>query len=159
MHVHVLEGFGGFYSPGGSTPALLEEAFNDSTLRATNFVIVHGGWPRIDQTESLIAKPNVYADISMMTLMLEPSELARALRQLLALWPEKLLFGSDAFEGGPEQGWDQGARIASISARHALALALTAMMRDGDITRERAEALARMVLRENALALYHIGGK
>jgi hypothetical protein len=28
------------------------------------------------------------------------------------------------------------------------------MLRDGEITRERAEALARMVLRENALAAY-----
>jgi hypothetical protein len=31
------------------------------------------------------------------------------------------------------------------------------MMRDGEITRARAEALARMVLRENALKAYSLG--
>jgi hypothetical protein len=32
------------------------------------------------------------------------------------------------------------------------------MMRDGEISRERAEGLARMVLRENAIAAYGLGG-
>jgi hypothetical protein len=30
------------------------------------------------------------------------------------------------------------------------------MMRDGEIDRARAESLARMVLRENAIAAYHL---
>jgi hypothetical protein len=30
------------------------------------------------------------------------------------------------------------------------------MMRDGEISRERAEALARMVMRENAAAVYEL---
>lgn len=33
-------------------------------------------------------------------------------------------------------------------------MALTGMLGDGDITRERASELARMVLRENAVRLY-----
>jgi hypothetical protein len=33
-------------------------------------------------------------------------------------------------------------------------MALTGMMRDGEIDRPRAEALARMVLRDNAAKLY-----
>ena len=33
VQIHVLETFGGFYSPRGSAPHLLEPAFNDSTLR------------------------------------------------------------------------------------------------------------------------------
>jgi hypothetical protein len=33
-------------------------------------------------------------------------------------------------------------------------MALTGMMRDGEISRQRASELARMVLRENARALY-----
>jgi hypothetical protein len=40
------------------------------------------------------------------------------------------------------------------TARQALALALTGMMNDGDINREQAVKLARMVLRENAAKLY-----
>ena len=38
-------------------------------------------------------------------------------------------------------------------------MALTAMMLDGDITRDRALELARMVLRENAATLYKIGAQ
>ena len=40
------------------------------------------------------------------------------------------------------------------TGREALTIALTGMMSDGEITRERARELARMVLRENAIKLY-----
>ncbi|MBA3709930.1 MAG: amidohydrolase family protein, partial [Planctomycetes bacterium] len=69
VHIHATDGGGGFYSARGSDPTLLESAFNDSTLRATNFVIIHGGWPLTRQTTSMMHKPNVYADISMMTFI------------------------------------------------------------------------------------------
>lgn len=154
VHIHATDIAGGFYLSRGSAPHLLEPAFNDSTLRGTNFVIVHGGWPLAGQTMSMLNKPNVYADISMMVLVLEPSQLAGALRQWLAEWPEKVLYGSDAFDGGPDQGWEEVAWMGATTARRALAIALTGMMRDGEITRSRAEALARMVLRDNAARLY-----
>lgn len=156
VHLHVLETFGGFYAARGATPGLLEAAFNDSTLRGTNFVIIHGGWPAVDETEAMLGKPNVYADISMMDLILSPAELAQVLRHWLTRWPDKVLFGTDAFDGGSEQGWEEGAFVAATTARRALGIALTAMLRDGDIDRARARNLARMVLRENAAALYHI---
>jgi uncharacterized protein len=152
--IHVLETFGGFYSTHGSAPHLLEPAANDSTLRGSKIVIVHGGWPLIGETQGLLSKPNVYADISMMDDILSPTVLAGVLRQWLGEWPDKVLFGTDAFDGGAEQGWEQVAWVASTTARKALAIALTGMMRDGEITRERAEQLARMVLRENAAAVY-----
>jgi predicted TIM-barrel fold metal-dependent hydrolase len=78
------------------------------------------------------------------------------LRGWLARWPDKVLFGTDAFEGGPAQGWEEGAVVAATTARRALAIALTAMQRDGEIGPARARALARMVLRDNAIALYHL---
>ena len=154
VQIHALETFGGFYSPRGSAPHLLEPAANDSTLRGAKLVIVHGGWPMIGETQALLSKANVYADISMMDDVLSPTVLAGVLRQWLGEWPEKVLFGTDAFDGGPEQGWEQVAWVASSTARRALAIALTGMMRDGEISRERAETLARMVLRENAVAVY-----
>jgi predicted TIM-barrel fold metal-dependent hydrolase len=157
VQVHVLETFGGFYAAAGAAPRLLEPAFNDSTLRGTRFVIVHGGWPLVGETQALLAKPNVYADVSMMDVLLSPAQLAGVLRQWLGEWPDKVLFGSDAFDGGAEQGWEQVAWVGSTTARRALAMALTGMLRDGEITRPRAEALARMVLRENALAAYALG--
>lgn len=154
IQIHVLETFGGFYSPRGATPHLLEPVFNDSTLRGTKFIIVHGGWPHVGETQAEIAKPNVYADISMMDDILSPTVLAGVLRQWLGEFPDKVLFGSDAFDGGVEQGWEQVAWVASNTARRALGIALTGMMHDGEITRDRAQTLARMVLRENAAAVY-----
>ena len=154
VQIHVLETFGGFYSTHGSAPHLLEPAMNDSTLRGTKFIIVHGGWPLVGETQGLISKPNVYADFSMMDNILSPTVLAGALRQWLGEWPDKVLFGTDAFDGGAEQGWEQVAWVASTTARRALAIALTGMLRDGEINRDRAQSLARMVLRDNAAAVY-----
>jgi uncharacterized protein len=156
VHLHVLETFGGFYDARGSTPAQLETVFNDSTLRGTNFVIIHGGWPAVGETEAMLGKPNVYTDISMIDQMLGAAELSVVLRAWLTRWPDKVLFGTDAFEGGPDQGWEEGALVAATTARHALGIALTGMLRDGEIDAARARALARMVLRENAIALYHL---
>jgi hypothetical protein len=157
VHIHCTDVAGSFYSVRGSDPYLLESAFNDSTLRATKFVIIHGGWPLVTHTLSLLSKGNVYADISMTDMVAEPRELANALRMWLNEYPDRVLFGTDAFDGGKDQSWEAGALIATNSARRALGLALTGMMRDGVITRERAEQLARMVLRENAAALYGLG--
>ena len=157
VQIHVLETFGGYYSASGAAPHLLEPLANDSTLRSTKLVIVHGGWPLVGETQALVAKPNVYADISMMDVILPPAQLAGVLRQWLNEWPDKVLFGSDAFDGGVEQGWEQVAWVGATTARRALAMALTGMMRDGEISRTRAEALARMVMRENAMAAYELG--
>jgi len=44
--------------------------------------------------------------------------------------------------------------IASQNAREALAIALTGMIHDGEITRARASELAKMALRDNAKKLY-----
>ena len=157
VHIHDTEIAGSFYSARGSDPFLLESAFNDSSLRATKFVIIHGGWPLVTHTLPLFAKGNVYADISMAGMIAEPRQLANALRLWLNEYPDRVLFGTDAFDGGPDQKWEAGALLATNSARRALGLALTGMLRDGVITRERAEQLARMVMRENAAALYGLG--
>src|SRR5690348_14427203 len=156
VHLHALEFFGGYYQAEGARPGLLEPVFSDSTLRGTNFVLIHGGWPHVGETEAMLAKPNVYADISMMDLILAPEELATVLRGWLMRWPDKVLFGTDAFDGGPKQTWEMGAWVASTTARRALGMALTAMVRDGDITMPQARTLARKVLRDNAIALYRL---
>jgi predicted TIM-barrel fold metal-dependent hydrolase len=154
VQIHTLETFGGFYRSAGAAPHLLEPALNDSTLRGTKFVLVHGGWPLVGEMQELLAKPNVYTDISAMDLILSPRVLAGVLRQWLGEFPDKVLFGTDAFDGGAAQGWEQAAWVGSTTARQALAIALTDMLRDGEIGRDRAQALARMVLRENAIAVY-----
>lgn len=156
VHLHVLETFGGYYDAAGSRPEQLEPVFDDSTLRGTRFVMLHGGWPAWGETEAMISKPNVYADFSMMDQMLAPDELAGVLEHWLMRFPDKVLFGTDSFQGGPDQGWEEGAWVASHTARRALGLALTRLMREREIDRARAEELARMVLRDNAIRLYHL---
>jgi hypothetical protein len=156
VQIHTLENFGGFYGASGATPFQLEPTFNDSTLRGTNFIIVHGGWPFYAETEAMLGKPNVYADISMMDVLLPPAQLAPVLRQWLTQWPDKVLFGTDSFDGGAEQGWEQVAWVGATTARRGLAMALTGMLRDGEVTRVRAQELARMVMRENALKAYRL---
>ena len=52
-----------------------------STLSATTFVIVHGGWPLVDETAVQLSRPNVYADISMMDILADSAALQRELRK------------------------------------------------------------------------------
>jgi hypothetical protein len=154
IHIHSISGAGGFYRQSGSDPLLLETAFNDPSLRKTNFVVVHGGYPYTKEMGQLLSKPNVYADFSAQTFFTYPRELSEILRNWLEFYPDKVLFGTDAFSFGPAVDWGEVAWLSNTTARQALAIALTGMMNDGEITRERASELARMVLRDNARRLY-----
>jgi predicted TIM-barrel fold metal-dependent hydrolase len=154
IHIHVFDGGGGSYVQSGSQPLLLDQVFNDPSLRKTNFVIVHGGYPFTKSTAGMLSKPNVWADFSAQDLLLYPRALSEVLRNWLEYYPEKILFGTDASPSGAEIGWEETGWLASVTAREALALALTGMMEDKEITRERALELARMVLHDNAAKLY-----
>ncbi|HYL54534.1 MAG TPA: amidohydrolase family protein [Gemmatimonadales bacterium] len=156
VHIHSLEGGGGFYRAAGSDPLLLESAFNDSTLRGTSFVIIHGGGIFAAHAGAMLWKPNVWLDMSAMDQLLSPATLAPVLRGWLEQYPDKVLYGSDAFTLGPDAGWELSAWLAETTARQALGIALTGMMRDGEITRARAEEIATMVLRTNAARLYKL---
>jgi len=156
VHIHAVEGAGGFYKIAGSDPLLLEPAFNDPALRGTNFVIVHGGGIYAAHTGALFMKPNVYADFSVLPQFYSAAMLADTLRRWFTMYPEKVLFGSDAFALGPDAGWELSAWYASTTARRALEIALTGMIDDGEITRARAEEIATMVLRTNAATLYKL---
>ena len=154
VHVHTLTGAGGYFSLRTAHPLLLEQVFNDPTLRKTNFVLVHGGWPHTKEVAHLLMKPNVYADFSAQTFLLYPRQLSSVLRDWLEMFPEKVLFGTDSEPFAPAWSWEETGWLTTKTAREALALALTGMLADGEITRERASELARMVMRENAARLY-----
>jgi len=156
VHIHAIDGAGAFYKQSGSNPLLLESVFNDQSLRKTNFVIIHGGYPFTKETAAMISKPNVYADFSAQTFLIYPRELSEVLRNWLEAYPDKILFGTDAFSFGPEVDWPEVAWLSNTTARQALALALTGMMNDHEITRAQAVDLARMVLRDNAIKLYKL---
>ena len=154
VHIHCIEGAGGFYRQSGSDPLLLESVFNDPNLRKTNFIVIHGGYPFTKEMGSLMSKPNVYADFSAQTFFTYPRELSEILRHWLEFYPDKILFGTDAFSFGPAVDWGEVAWLSNTTAREALALALTGMINDGEIDRARAVELARMVLHDNAAKLY-----
>jgi predicted TIM-barrel fold metal-dependent hydrolase len=105
---------------------------------------------------SLFTRPNVYADFSFMSNMLSANTLANVLREWLSAYPERILFGTDAYKDSETVGWEEWGWLAATAGRKGLALALTGMMHDGEITRERAQEIARMVMRDNAAQLYGI---
>lgn len=158
VHIHTGAGCGSYFYLSGANPMLLEPALNDASLRKTNFVLLHAGAVAYSPTIGyLVMKPNVYADFSQLTWMESAEHLGASLRNWLEWYPEKILFGTDLAPGGsPEIDWEEIAWQTTENARRALGIALTGMMRDGEITRAQAVTFARNVLRDNAAKLYRI---
>jgi predicted TIM-barrel fold metal-dependent hydrolase len=156
VHFHTGEGAGGYFDFEGANPLRLQSLFNDPSLRRTNFVMVHGGWPFTREAGALLEKPNAYLDFSVQQFLRAPSDLAQTIRAWLELTPEKVMFGTDAYPYAPDAGlgWSDTAVMASAAGREALGRALTDMVHEGTASRERAGELAAMVLRENARKLY-----
>jgi uncharacterized protein len=160
VHIHTGAGCGGYFKLSGSDPLLLDSVLNDAALRKTIFVLVHAGAGGFtEQTAYLLMKPNVYADFSEQNWLLSTRKLSQVLRDFLEWYPEKILFGTDLFPGTPEIDWEEIGWQTTQQAREALAIALTGMIEDRQITRARALELARMVLRENAMKLYGLNKK
>ncbi len=157
VHIHTGAGCGESFNDAGSDPMLLSHAVNDATLRGTNFVLLHGGNPFSQHLTSMIVKPNVYADFSVIELEFSPQELARIMRPWLEFMPEHILYGTDADFMSPGMAWVESTWTGSHQARQALAIVLTEMVKDGTITEARAKQIATMVLRDNAWNLYHLG--
>ncbi len=156
VHIHTGPGSGAQYSLSGANPFLLEKAING--LPDTDFVLLHGGWPFSFQATALLMKSNVFIDFSGQEFMLSPRDLADVLRYWMDYMPEKVLFGTDAFPNPslPQAAWEEFEWLNAQNARQALAIALTTMRDDGQITTGRAKELARMVLRENAAKLHRL---
>jgi hypothetical protein len=83
-----------------------------------------------------------------------PAQASKALRLYLESAPEKVLYGSDASPWGNDIDWEETAWLGSRNGRLALALALSDMVRDGEITTERAKKIGHMALHDNAHGLY-----
>ncbi|MBZ5536389.1 MAG: amidohydrolase [Acidobacteriia bacterium] len=154
VHLHTAAGGGSYFDVAGANPLLLESVLEDPELRKTSFVMIHGGWPFTREITALLERPNAYLDFSAEDLLLPPTAVAADIRRWLELVPEKVMFGTDAYPYSDQLGWEESGWIAARTGRQALAIALTGMMRDGEISLERATELARMVLRENARRLY-----
>jgi len=155
VHFHTGGGCGGYFNLQGSNPVLLESLFNDPSLRKTNFVMVHAGAGNYDTlVPYLLMKPNVYADFSEQTWIIAPHHMSQAVRYMLESYPDKVMFGTDLFPGTPQIDWEEIGYQTVEAGCSALALALTGMLRDSEITRAQATSIAHMVLRDNAKKLY-----
>lgn len=158
VHIHTGGGCGTYFMLMGSNPALLESVLNDPSLRKTNFVLIHAGaGPFGKYADYLLMKPNVFTDFSEQTWLISTRRLSENIRDLLEWYPEKVMFGTDLFASTPEIGWEEVGWQTTQSGREALAIALTGMMQDGEITRERALEIAHMALHDNAAKLYGWG--
>ncbi len=160
VHFHTGGGCGGYFEMEGSNPLLLDSIFNDPTLRQTKFVILHAGSGGFEQfVPYLLMKPNVYADFSEQTWMTSPRHLAASIRFMLEFYPDKVLFGTDLYPLTPQVNWEETGYQTETAGRTALAIALTGMMEDGEITRAEASEIARKVMRDNAIKLYGLKAK
>ncbi len=158
VHIHTGNGNGPYFDNRHADPNLLEPALNSKALRNTKFVLVHGGWPFTLNAQAMVDKPNTYTDFSAQTFYLTTAALAQVLRNWLSWHPEKVLFGTDAYSdvNTPLSDYEEKQWLTTDKSRRALAIALTAMMQDGEVSRSQALDLARMVMRDNAIALYQI---
>ncbi len=155
VHIHTGGGCGSYFMLMGSNPALLESVLNDAALRKTNFVLVHAGAVAFNKYANyLLMKPNVYADFSEQTWLISTRKLSENIRDLLEWYPEKVMLGTDLYPNTPDINWEEIGWQTMQSGREALAIALTGMIQDGEITHERALELAHMVLHDNAAKLY-----
>ncbi|WP_432842480.1 amidohydrolase family protein [Dactylosporangium sp. CA-092794] len=168
MQVHTGLGAKPHFDTAGSNPLLLEQSF--TAAPRTKFLLLHAGWPFESQAIAALAHENVYLDISCATIHLYARALAQIIRAGLEWFPEKVVFGTDAYSdrslavlsGAPARpnylsGWEEKAWLMNRTAREALALALTEMREDNVIGAAEVEEYADRVMRTNAIALYGLG--
>jgi uncharacterized protein len=154
VHFHSAVGIGDYFSLRNGNPLNLENVLRDPRYAKTKFVLIHGGYPYTLEMIWLTAAKNVYTDSSLVGYYVYPSELKNILKQWISLYPERIMFGSDAFPFNDAVGAEETFWLAARSARTAVAAALAELVTEGAFTEEKALELARMYLHDNAAKLY-----
>jgi hypothetical protein len=154
VHFHSAVGIGDYFSLRNGHPLNLENVLRDPRYGNVKFVLIHGGYPYTLDMIWLTAAKNVYTDSSLVGYYVYPSELKNILKQWISLYPEKIMFGSDAFPFNEAVGAEETFWLAVRSARTAVAAALAELVAEGAVTEEQALELARLYLHDNAAKLY-----
>lgn len=152
--IHTLEGIGDYFSFKNGNVFNLENVLRDPRYLYTTFVLLHGGYPYERAAIWLTSMKNVYLDSSLMELLLYPSQFKQVLKEWLEVYPDKIVYGSDAFPFGEAVGTEEAYWLAVHSARQALAAALAEMIAEGEISEPTAMKFARGYLHDNAARLY-----
>jgi len=156
-HFHTAVGVGDFFSLRDGNVRNLENVLRDPRYDDVNFVLIHGGYPYDREAIWLAARKNVYIDSSLTDLYLYPSEFKDVLKHWLSIFPEKVLFGTDAFPFNEALGAEEAYWLSVNSTREALAGALAELIAEGAFTEAQALHIARGYLHDNAAALYGRG--
>jgi predicted TIM-barrel fold metal-dependent hydrolase len=154
VHFHSAVGIGDYFSLKNGNPLNLENVLRDPRYKNVKFVLIHGGYPHTLETIWMTAAKNVYTDSSLMGYYVYPSELKNILKQWISLYPERMMFGSDAFPFNDAVGAEETFWLAARSARTAVAAALAELVSEGAFNEARALELAHMYLHDNAAKLY-----
>jgi uncharacterized protein len=154
MHFHTAVGIGDYFSLRNGNVLNLEKVVREARYKNVTFVLVHGGWPYEREAALMTAVKNVYLDTSFQSEMLYPSQFKDVLKQLLTLYPDKMMYGSDAFPFNDALGAEESMWLAARTTRTGLAAALAELMAEGAATEAKALELARNYLHDNAARLY-----
>jgi hypothetical protein len=134
-----------------SNPLLLNDLINDPIAKDAKLVLVHGGYPFIEEAGFLVRSyPNVFLDLSGTIPFISVGSREKLLNLMEMAPTTKIMYGSDGFNI-PELYW-----IASLHAKRALTAALDELMRSSAIDVGDAEEIARQFLSENAKRIYKL---
>ena len=134
-------------------PFLLVPLLKRPEFLQSRVVLLHGAYPWIQHAAMVgHALPQVWVDMGWTTPWAS-LRIAECYRDLIGVAPlSKLMIGSGS-HGTPEIAW-----LAGITAKIGLGKALGDAVEMGLMTRGQAEAVARMILHDNAVHLYGLNG-
>jgi hypothetical protein len=154
VHIHSAVGSGNYYHLREGNAMDLEDILRDPKYKDTVFVLIHGGFPYDRESIWLAALPNVYLDSSEFITLVFPGEYSHVLKLWFETFPEKVVFGSDAFPYSREVNVPETYWLAVHTARTAVAAALAEMVSQGEVTESRALEIAREYFHDTTAHLF-----
>jgi uncharacterized protein len=154
VHIHSAVGAGNYYHLREGNAMDLENILRDPKYKDTTFVMIHGGFPYDREAIWLAALPNVYLDSSEFITLVYPGEYSHVLKLWFETFPEKVLFGSDAFPYTREVNVPATYWLAIHTARTAVAAALAEMVSQQEISEARALEIAREYFHDTTAKLF-----
>lgn len=133
-------------------PLHLRDVLEKREYRSMPIILLHESYPYSQLGAYLAAVyPHVYFDISYTIPFVEHLEMLAFTRQALSVAPaSKLLFSTDGIHI-PEMHW-----AGAVRGRRIIAQVLQEMIEADELDEEQAYHLARLILRDNAYAVYQL---